>query len=155
MTEQDRSMITLLAQNTLALAQSTCVNNVAWDHATPWNTVTAQGLRYSCVDKLHVLDRKRLRYSCVDTLRVPDRKRLRYSCVDTLHVLDRKRLRYSCVDKLYVPDRKRLKYSCVDTLRVPNRKRLRLLGSVSSSVSWCDDHERDKSAWSCTSRRRV
>ena len=44
MTEQDRSMITLLAQNTLALAQSKCVNNAAWDHATLWNTVAAQGL---------------------------------------------------------------------------------------------------------------
>ena len=32
---------------------------------------------------------------------------------------------------------------------------LRLLGSGSSPVSWCDDHERDKSVWSCTSRRRV
>ena len=27
-----------------------------------------------------------------------------------------------------------------------------LLGSGSSPVSWCDDNERDKSAWSCTSR---
>ena len=30
-----------------------------------------------------------------------------------------------------------------------------LLSSGSSPVSWCDDHERDKSVWSCTSRRRV
>ena len=44
MTEQDQSMTTLLAQNTLALAQSTCVNNAALDHATPLNTVAAQGL---------------------------------------------------------------------------------------------------------------
>ena len=29
MTEQDRSMITLLAQNTLALPQLACVNNAA------------------------------------------------------------------------------------------------------------------------------
>ena len=37
MTEQDRSMsmITLLVQNTMALAQSMCVNNAPWDHATP------------------------------------------------------------------------------------------------------------------------
>ena len=35
-------------------------------------------------------------------------------------------------------------------------KTFRLLGSGSSPVSWCDDHERDnKSVSSCTSRRRV
>ena len=53
MTEQDRSvsMITLLVQNTLTLAQSVCVNNAAWDHTTPGNTVAAQGLTYT---KIHL-----------------------------------------------------------------------------------------------------
>ena len=66
MTEQDRSMtmsmIMLLMQNTLTLAQSMCVNNAAWDHATPWNRVAAQGLIYHlfgaiCTDsglRLHI-----------------------------------------------------------------------------------------------------
>ena len=31
----------------------------------------------------------------------------------------------------------------------------RVLGSGSSPVSWCDDHEQDKSVWSCKSRRQM
>ena len=34
-------------------------------------------------------------------------------------------------------------------------KKIRILGSGSSPVSWCDALERDKSVWSCMSRRRV
>ena len=43
------------------------------------------------------------------------------------------------------------KKSIISSLLQQSPNNLWLLGSGSSPVSWCDDHERDKSVWSCTS----